>query len=107
MAWGVVWADIDNDGDLDLYVANDTVANQLFINQGDGTFEERGFVSGVAASAEGRFQAGMGVDAADFDNDGDIDFLIVNLNGPPQFYRNEGTDGRHWVMFRTRGMKVN
>src|SRR5262249_20490877 len=68
-AWGVVAADINNDGWMDLFVANDTVRNFLFMNR-HGKFEEIGEPAGVAYSAEGRPRSGMGVDAADFDQDG-------------------------------------
>jgi hypothetical protein len=62
-AWGVVATDVNNDGKMDLFVANDTVSNFLFMNQG-GKFDEVGLVAGVAYSAEGRARSGMGVDCA-------------------------------------------
>ena len=79
-AWGVVAADINNDGRMDLFVANDTVANFLFTNRGGGRFEEIGLQADVAYSAEGRARSGMGVDAADFNEDGWVDLFVANLN---------------------------
>ena len=76
---GVVWADIDNDHDLDLFVGNDSTPNQLFINRGEGTFDEIGLLSGLAANSDGRFQASMGVDAADFNNDGLLDVYAAHF----------------------------
>ena len=88
---GVVWADLDSDGDPDLYVANDSTPNQLYVNQGDGTFEEMGFLSGLATDADGRFQAGMGVDAADYDNDGRLDLFVTNFaDDYSTLYQNRG-----------------
>ena len=88
---GVVWADLDNDGDPDLYVANDSTPNQLYVNQGDGTFKEMGFLSGLATDADGRFQAGMGVDAADYDNDGRLDLFVTNFaDDYSTLYQNRG-----------------
>jgi hypothetical protein len=75
----VVWADIDNDHDPDLFVGNDSTPNQLFLNQGEGKFEEIGLVSGLAANSDGRFQASMGVDIADFDNDGLLDVCAAHF----------------------------
>src|SRR5437899_744838 len=69
-ALGVVWSDLDNDGDLDLYVANDQTPNFLFRNNGNGTFTEVGRASGVAVNGNGRAQAGMGVDAGDWNHTG-------------------------------------
>ncbi len=79
-AWGVVAADINNDGLMDLFIGNDTVANFLFLNRGNGKFEEIGEPSGVAYSAEGRPRSGMGVDAADFDQDGWTDLFVANID---------------------------
>jgi hypothetical protein len=79
-AWGVVAADLDNTGRMDLFVANDTVANFLFMNRGSGRFEENGFAAGVAYSAEGRARSGMGVDSADYDNDGWMDLFVSNID---------------------------
>ena len=79
-AWGVVATDINNDGLMDLFVANDTVANFLFLNRGNGKFEEIGETSGVAYSAEGRTRSGMGVDSADYDQDGFMDLFVSNLD---------------------------
>src|SRR5207245_4413974 len=62
-AWGVVATDVDNDGRMDIFVANDTVPNFLFVNRG-GKFEEAGLEAGVAYSGEGRARSGMGGDAA-------------------------------------------
>jgi hypothetical protein len=79
-AWGVVAADINNDGYMDLFVANDTVANFLFANRGKGKFEEIGLQSGVGFSSYGRARSGMGVDAADYDQDGWIDLFVANVD---------------------------
>jgi len=79
-AWGVVATDIDNDGLMDLFVANDTVANFLFVNRGGGKFEEIGEPAGVAYSVEGRPRSGMGVDSADFDQDGWMDLFVANVD---------------------------
>src|SRR3979490_2971775 len=65
-AWGVVACDVNNDGNMDLFVANNTVPNFLFINRGDGKFSEVATEAGVAFSAEGSPRSGMGVDAADY-----------------------------------------
>jgi len=89
--FGVVWGDYDNDGDLDVYVANDTSPNFLFRNNGDKTFTEVGVQAGVAFDANGRPQAGMGVDMADYDNDGDLDIFVTNFADDHfTLYRNEG-----------------
>jgi len=77
---GVVTADFNNDGWPDIAIANDTWPNFLFINQHDGTFKDVSFISGVAASAEGKYEAGMGIDAADCDNDGWMDLYVTHLD---------------------------
>jgi hypothetical protein len=79
-AWGVVATDINNDGCMDLFVANDTVANFLFANRGNGRFEEIGTQAGVAYSAEGRPRSGMGLDSADFNQDGGMDLFVANID---------------------------
>jgi len=79
-AWGVVAADINNDGRMDLYVTNDTVPNFLFANRGKGKFEEIGMLAGVSLSAFGKPRSGMGVDAADYDQDGRIDLFEANVD---------------------------
>ena len=79
-AWGVVAADVNNNGWMDLFVANDTVANFLFVNDGKGKFRETGTEAGVAYSANGKPRSGMGVDAADFNNDGWQDLFVANLD---------------------------
>ena len=80
-AWGVVAADVNNDGRMDLFVANDTVANFLFVNRGDGRFDQIADQAGVAYSAEGKARSGMGVDAADFNEDGWTDLFVANIDG--------------------------
>jgi hypothetical protein len=79
-AWGVVATDVNNDGWMDLFVANDTVANFLFVNQRNGKFEEMGLGAGVAYSQDGRERSGMGVDSADFDQDGWQDLFVTNVD---------------------------
>ncbi|MEZ5402953.1 MAG: CRTAC1 family protein [Bryobacteraceae bacterium] len=76
---GVVATDINADGWPDLYVANDTHANMLWVNQKNGTFREQALEAGAAYSEDGLAKAGMGVTAGDFDNDGDDDIFVVNL----------------------------
>ncbi len=75
---GVVWADLDKDGRLDLYVANDTQANYLYRNLGDGTFREVGLESGVAVAQDGSPQGSMGVAIGDYDRDGWSDIFVTN-----------------------------
>jgi enediyne biosynthesis protein E4 len=79
-AWGVVATDVSNDGLMDLFVANDTVANFLFMNRGGGKFEEVGEPAGVAYSGDGRPRSGMGTDSADFDQDGWMDLFVANID---------------------------
>ena len=79
-AWGVVAADVNNDGRMDLYVTNDTVPNFLFANRGKGRFEEIGIFAGVGVSSFGKARSGMGVDAADYDQDGWIDLFEANVD---------------------------
>ena len=77
---GVVLADLNNDGWPDIAIANDSWPNFLFINKHNGTFEDVSLVSGFAASEDGRYEAGMGIDAADVDGDGWQDLYITHLD---------------------------
>ncbi|MBI4482503.1 MAG: CRTAC1 family protein [Acidobacteria bacterium] len=90
---GVVWGDYDEDGDPDLYVANDSTPNYLYKNNGDGTFNEIGLLSGVAVNEDGREQASMGVDFGDYDGDGRLDIYVTNFaDDTNTLYRNLGND---------------
>ena len=89
-AWGVVATDVNNDGRMDLFVSNDTVANFLFLN-GAGRFEEAGFAANVAFNADGRARSGMGVDSADFNQDGWMDLFVANIDQEIfSLYQNNG-----------------
>jgi len=91
-ALGVTTADFNGDGWIDLYIANDGQENQLWINQRDGTFKDLALVAGAAWSDPGKAKAGMGVDAGDFDDDGDEDVFVTNLSGEGHdLYVNDGT----------------
>ncbi len=79
-AWGVVATDLNNDGLLDLFVSNDTVPNFVFMNRGKGRFEENATYAGVAYSADGRARSGMGLDSADFNQDGWMDLFVANID---------------------------
>ncbi len=93
IAWGVVATDINGDGMMDLFVANDTVANFLFANRGHGKFEEIGLQSGVGYSADGRARSGMGVDSADYDQDGKIDLFLTDVDEELfSLYHNNGNE---------------
>jgi hypothetical protein len=88
---GIAIADYDRDGHIDLFIANDSVSEFLYHNKGDGTFEEIALVSGVAVDAEGHTFAGMGVDFADYNNDGLPDLVITDLASQMYaLYRNNG-----------------
>lgn len=93
---GVVPLDYDNDGDVDLHVANDSTPNQLWRNDGEGQFREVGLLAGIAYSEDGRSEAGMGTDAGDYDGDGRIDLLVSNLDYETNsVLRNMGTAFLH------------
>jgi len=77
---GVVVGDINNDGYQDIFVANDKMNNQLWVNQGNGTFVDDALVLGVAVDANGEPKAGMGTDFADVNDDGLLDLLVVNMS---------------------------
>ena len=91
-ALGISTSDFNRDGWIDLYVANDGAPNQLWINQRNGTFKNTALLAGAAVSAEGRLKASMGVDAGDFDEDGDDDLFVGELTGQgADLYVNDGT----------------
>jgi len=86
-----VFVHVDDDKLLDLLVVNDSTPNQLYINKGNGTFEEVGYPSGVAVNENGREQAGMGLAVGDYDNDGRVDFHITNFSDDSNtLYHNDG-----------------
>jgi hypothetical protein len=92
-AWGVVAADVNNDGWMDLFVGNDTVPNFLFANHGKGHFEEVGTLAGVGYNPFGLARSGMGVDAADYDQDGWLDLFVSNVDHESfALYRNTRKD---------------
>jgi hypothetical protein len=95
-ALGVVTGDYDNDGDADVYVANDSVQNSLWRNAGDGTFTDVGVASLAALNADGATQAGMGTDFGDFDGDGWLDLVVTNFSHDVNtVYR--GVEGRYFA----------
>ena len=101
-ALGSATADFDGDGWIDLFVANDQRENQLWMNQGDGTFLNRALAAGAALGAGGNAKADMGVDAGDFDNDGDEDLFITELTGQGStLYVNDGSG-----LFRERSAQL-
>ena len=92
-ALGVVATDINGDGLMDLFVANDTVQNFLFANRGKGTWEEIALAAEVGFSANGQPRSGMGVDAADFNGDGKQDLFVANVDQEMfSLYRNDGNE---------------
>jgi enediyne biosynthesis protein E4 len=88
---GISIADFNDDGWLDVFIANDTEANSLFINKGDGTFEEQALQYGVAYDDTAKSVSSMGSDANDYDNDGRVDIVYNNLMG------------QIWALFRNAG----
>ncbi len=88
---GVIWADYDSDGDPDIYVANDSKANYLYQNNGDGTFLEVGLLAGLAFNEDGNAQAGMGIAFGDYDGDGFPDFFVTHFSDDNNtLYKNLG-----------------
>jgi hypothetical protein len=79
-ALGVAFGDFDNDGFVDIFVANDSVRQSLYHNKGDGTFEDIAISSGAGYDENGKTYAGMGIDAGDYDNDGYMDIFITTLS---------------------------
>ena len=87
----VAAVDFDDDGRLDLFVANDLQPNSLYRNLGNGKFEDVAMQQNVAFGVDGRAQAGMGIAVGDYDADGDLDFVVTTFSGEPRtLYRNDG-----------------
>jgi tetratricopeptide (TPR) repeat protein len=88
---GVATADFDGDARMDIYVANDGVPNQAWINRGGGRFEDTALLAGCALNEQGQAEAGMGIAVADFDDDGDEDLFVTHLrNETSTLYVNDG-----------------
>jgi hypothetical protein len=97
-ALGVVFADFDSDGWPDIFVANDSVRQSLYHNKGDGRFEDIAIIAGAGYDENGKTFAGMGVDAADYDNDGWPDVFITTLsNETYPLYHNNGDLSFNWA----------
>jgi len=95
-ALGAISADLDGDGLIDLYVANDGARNQQWMNRGNGTFVDEALLRGTALNTDGAAEAGMGVDAGDFDGDGDLDLFLTHLIGETNtLYVNDGSGMFH------------
>jgi hypothetical protein len=119
VCFGVGLVDFDNDGYPDLFVTSGSVypevakvsprfparsPNLLFRNQGNGTFVEMGLEAGPGITTP---HCGRGAAFGDFDNDGDMDVLIMNVNEPPSLLRNDAPAGNHWIKIRLEGTKSN
>ncbi len=117
--WGTTFTDIDNDGWADLLSVNGHVYPQvdslpsgaryrepsnLLLNQRNGTFCDAGTEAGEPVSQP---RVGRGLAAADFDNDGNVDFVIENLDGAPTLLHNPGLPGKHWITLELEGTKSN
>ena len=103
-ALGVVTEDFDDDGDLDIYVANDMTDNLLWINDGQGRFRNTALLAGVAVNGDGNVEASMGVDAEDFDADCDVDLFMTHLAVQTNtLYVN---DGNGWFMDRSNATGI-
>jgi hypothetical protein len=101
---GVLLADVDLDGDVDIYVANDTVENFLYVNDGSGMFTENGLLAGVAFDEQGTPNGSMGVSLCDYDRDGLPDIWVANYEREAfALYRNEG-GGRFFHVSRREGI---
>src|SRR5713226_8095545 len=89
--FGVAFADVNDDGKLDIAVANDSVPNYLFLNKGDGTFEDASYPSGFALKDDGREQAAMGLGIGDYDNSGHLSLYVTTFSDDYfALYQNEG-----------------
>ena len=120
ISWGTGFVDFDNDGNPDIFVATGTVYPELehiypakypahsprlvFRSQGNGSFVELGDEAGPGISAR---HTSRGCAFGDFDNDGDMDVLIMNMNEPPSLLRNDAPAGNHWLKVRLEGTKSN
>ncbi len=101
---GVAFADYDRDGYTDIYVANDSVQSFLYHNNRDGTFTEEGLVAGVGFNEDGKTFAGMGVDFADYDNDGRPDIIVTDLSNERYKLFHQNADGSFRDATNTSGL---
>ncbi len=90
---GVSMGDLDNDGDTDIYIANDVTENFLWQNQGDGTFSQEALFAGVAYDVHGHEQGSMGCDIGDYDGDGWFDIIVTSYQGQPNTLYHNLRDG--------------
>ena len=89
--WASTFVDVDDDGWVDLVVANDSRPNYLYRNRHDGTFEDVSFLSGFALTEDGRLMAAMGIAVGDYNRDGKVDFYISNFSDDYSvLFRNDG-----------------
>lgn len=119
VSWGVGLVDLDNDGNPDIFLVTGQVYPELeavyakyprrgpriiFRNQGNGTFAQLGDETGPAIDAR---HVSRGCAFGDFDNDGDLDIVIMNQNEPPTLLRNDAPSANHWIKIRLEGTKSN
>ena len=105
---GVICSDFDDDGLVDIFVADDSTPNLLYHNNGDGTFKEIGFISGTALSENGSEQGSMGVTVGDYDHDGRFDIFITNfVDDYDTLYHNDGHNFFTDVAYKTNVAAVS